>query len=227
MSRGVKRFKRKEPECERVFSPETKDYNPNPQYQFFCQLAHGSPTGIIHGFTTVKQLYSKISECFDISPSQIMFCTRNTHKPDMDKLLCYEIGLNDFLFAHIKGQPKEISIRKTSESFGLTLTDNNCGVVIIKRLQPDGLMDKVSKACDGLIQPGDQIEKINNISFIGRRHYHVASYLQSIPIGDVFSLRLISPERSPIYMLNSRSKGRNEHHVGSGKRTIRLKQNGE
>ncbi|CAH8581177.1 unnamed protein product [Heterobilharzia americana] len=155
-----------------------------------------------------------------------MFCTRNTHKPDMDKLLCYEIGLNDFLFAHIKGQPKEISIRKTSESFGLTLTDNNCGVVIIKRLQPDGLMDKVSKACDGLIQPGDQIEKINNISFIGRRHYHVASYLQSIPIGDVFSLRLISPERSPIYMLNSRSKGRNEHHVGSGKRTIRLKQNG-
>lgn len=127
-----------------------------------------------------------------------MYCTRNTHKLDMDKLLSYEIGLNDFLFAHIKGQPKEIKIRKTSESFGLTLTDNGCGVVIIKRIKPGGFMDKVSKTCHDLIQPGDQIEKIDDISFNGRRHYHVASYLQSIPITNVFCLRLISPERCPM-----------------------------
>nr|CAH8863348.1 unnamed protein product [Trichobilharzia regenti] len=156
-----------------------------------------------------------------------MFCTRNTHKLDMEKLLCYEIGLNDFLFAHIQGQPKEIKIRKTSESFGLTLTDNGCGVVIIKRLQPNGLMDRVSKACGNLIQPGDQIEKINDISFTGKRHYHVAGYLQTIPIGGVFCLRLISPERCPMYMLSSRSSGRSGRQIESGKRTIRLRQDGK
>ncbi|VDQ09066.1 unnamed protein product, partial [Trichobilharzia regenti] len=132
-------------------------------------------------------IFHSIFFCF------IMFCTRNTHKLDMEKLLCYEIGLNDFLFAHIQGQPKEIKIRKTSESFGLTLTDNGCGVVIIKRLQPNGLMDRVSKAC------GDQIEKINDISFTGKRHYHVAGYLQTIPIGGVFCLRLISPEPKELH----------------------------
>ncbi|CAH8576950.1 unnamed protein product [Schistosoma mattheei] len=225
MSSGVRYSERNDPNCSDTFNQKIPECEPLPDYHFFCQLAHGSPTGIIHGFTTVRQLHTKISECFDINPSQIMYCTRNTHKLDMDKLLSYEIGLNDFLFAHIKGQPKEIKIRKTSESFGLTLTDNGCGVVIIKRIKPGGFMDKVSKACNGLIQPGDQIEKIDDISFNGRRHYHVASYLQSIPITNVFCLRLISPERCPMYMISSRSKGKNSH-IGSGKRTIRFKQDG-
>ncbi|CAH8613832.1 unnamed protein product [Schistosoma haematobium] len=225
MSSGVRYSERNDPNCSNTFNQKIPECEPLPDYHFFCQLAHGSPTGIIHGFKTVRQLHTKISECFDINPSQIMYCTRNTHKLDMDKLLSYEIGLNDFLFAHIKGQPKEIKIRKTSESFGLTLTDNGCGVVIIKRIKPGGFMDKVSKACHDLIQPGDQIEKIDDISFNGRRHYHVASYLQSIPITNVFCLRLISPERCPMYMISSRSKSRNSH-VGSGKRTIRFKQDG-
>lgn len=55
-----------------------------------------------------------------------------------------------------------------------------------------------SASCGGMIEIGDQIEKINNISFIGRRHYEVAGYLRSIPIGETFLLRLISPEKSPI-----------------------------
>ncbi|CAH8539169.1 unnamed protein product [Schistosoma turkestanicum] len=225
MSSRVRYSDREDPNCATACNYEMPECDQRPDYQFFCQLAHGSPTGIIRGFTTVRQLHSKISECFDINPSQIMFCTRNTHKIDMDKLLSYEIGLNDFLFAHIQGQPKEICIRKTSESFGLTLTDNGCGVVLIKRIKPDGFMDQVSKACGGLIQPGDQIEKINNISFIGRRHYHVATYLQNIPITNVFCLRLISPERCPMYMINSRSKEKNSR-LGSGRKTIRLKQDG-
>lgn len=116
----------------------------------------------------------------------------------MDKLLEHEIGLDDFLFAHIHGQPKEIQICKTSSSFGLTLTDNGCGVVIIKRVRNHGFMINVSKTCGNFIQPGDQIQKINNVSFVGQRHYQVASYLQSIPLGEVFCLRLISPEQSPI-----------------------------
>jgi hypothetical protein len=32
-----------------------------------------------------------------------LFCTLNTHKVDMNKLLGGQIGLDDFIFAHRKG----------------------------------------------------------------------------------------------------------------------------
>uniref|UniRef100_A0A182SJG2 GIPC1-3 GH1 domain-containing protein n=1 Tax=Anopheles maculatus TaxID=74869 RepID=A0A182SJG2_9DIPT len=38
-----------------------------PQLVFNCQLAHGSPTGFITGFASVKELYQKIAECYDFS----------------------------------------------------------------------------------------------------------------------------------------------------------------
>ncbi|TNN34057.1 PDZ domain-containing protein GIPC3 [Liparis tanakae] len=44
---------------------------PRPRLVFHTQLAHGSPTGRIHGFTNVKELYSKIAEVFHISPSEV------------------------------------------------------------------------------------------------------------------------------------------------------------
>ncbi|XP_009960319.1 PREDICTED: SWI/SNF-related matrix-associated actin-dependent regulator of chromatin subfamily E member 1-related, partial [Leptosomus discolor] len=37
---------------------------------FHTQLAHGSPTGRIEGFTNVKELYAKIAEVFGISPTE-------------------------------------------------------------------------------------------------------------------------------------------------------------
>lgn len=46
------------------------DY-PRPRLIFHTQLAHGSPTGRIHGFTNVRELYSKIAEVFSISPSEV------------------------------------------------------------------------------------------------------------------------------------------------------------
>ena len=51
-----------------------------PKLVFHCQLAHGSPTGIISGFTNVKELYQKIADAYDIAVSEILFCTLNTHK---------------------------------------------------------------------------------------------------------------------------------------------------
>lgn len=48
---------------------------PRPRLIFHTQLAHGSPTGRIHGFTNVKELYAKIAEVFNISPSEVQ------HKP--------------------------------------------------------------------------------------------------------------------------------------------------
>lgn len=50
--------------------PGPPDY-PRPRLIFHTQLAHGSPTGRIHGFTNVKELYAKIAEVFNISPSEV------------------------------------------------------------------------------------------------------------------------------------------------------------
>lgn len=42
-----------------------------PKLLFHCQLAHGSPTGIISGFSNVKELYQKIADCFEIPASTV------------------------------------------------------------------------------------------------------------------------------------------------------------
>ena len=44
-----------------------------PKLVFHCQQAHGSPTGIISGFTNVKELYGKIAECYDIQPEEVNY----------------------------------------------------------------------------------------------------------------------------------------------------------
>ncbi|XP_015507033.1 PDZ domain-containing protein GIPC3 isoform X1 [Parus major] len=103
-----------------------------PRLVFHTQLAHGSPTGRIEGFTNVKELYAKIAEVFDISPTEILFCTLNTHKVDMQKLLGGQIGLEDFIFAHVRGETKEVEVTKTEDALGLTITDNGAGYAFIK-----------------------------------------------------------------------------------------------
>lgn len=40
--------------------------------QFSCQLAHGSPTVFVCGFSSVKELYQKIGEKFDFPSSEVM-----------------------------------------------------------------------------------------------------------------------------------------------------------
>ena len=44
---------------------------PRPKLVFHCQQAHGSPTGIISGFTNVKELYQKIADCYDLDVSEV------------------------------------------------------------------------------------------------------------------------------------------------------------
>ena len=44
---------------------------PRPKLVFHCQLAQGSPTGIIQGFTNVKELYQKIAECYEMPVSEV------------------------------------------------------------------------------------------------------------------------------------------------------------
>ena len=70
-----------------------------------------------------------------MQPSDILFCTLNTHKVDMSHLLGGQIGLDDFIFAHRKGDRKEIEIIKTEDALGLTITDNGAGYAFIKRIK--------------------------------------------------------------------------------------------
>ena len=47
----------------------------------------------------------------------------------MDQLLGGQIGLNDLIFAHVKGQAKEVEIIKSEPTLGLTITDNGAGLL--------------------------------------------------------------------------------------------------
>lgn len=42
-----------------------------PQLVFHCQLAHGSPTGLISGFCNVRELYQKIADYFEFPSSEV------------------------------------------------------------------------------------------------------------------------------------------------------------
>lgn len=75
---------------------------------------------------------SRLCLCNPCLCVQILFCTLNTHKIDMDKLLGGQIGLEDFIFAHIKGRKKEVEVYKSEDALGLTITDNGAGYAFIK-----------------------------------------------------------------------------------------------
>jgi PDZ domain-containing protein GIPC len=167
------------------------------KWNFYCQLAHGSPTGIITGFANVREMYERIAECYEISWRDILFATLNTHKVDMDKLLGGQLALDDLIFAHVKGTKKEVELDKTEPSLGLTITDNGCGYAFVKRIKEGSLMDRLK-----LVEVGDHIEKIDGVSFVDKRHYDVANYLKAIPVGTTFIMRVISPERSSLCTLH-------------------------
>ncbi|KGL72879.1 PDZ domain-containing protein GIPC1, partial [Tinamus guttatus] len=120
-------------------------------------------------------------------PSQVMFCTLNTHKVDMEKLLGGQIGLEDFIFAHTKGQRKEVEVFKSEEALGLTITDNGAGY----RIKEGSVIDRVA-----VIGVGDMIEAINGQSLVGARHYEVAKMLKELPKGRTFALKLTEPRKA-------------------------------
>jgi len=55
-------------------APPPVDKPTPPKLVFHCQQAHGSPTGIISGFTNVKELYQKIADCYDMDPKDVSSC---------------------------------------------------------------------------------------------------------------------------------------------------------
>ncbi|XP_025901363.1 PDZ domain-containing protein GIPC3 [Nothoprocta perdicaria] len=194
---------------------------PRPRLVFHTQLAHGSPTGRIEGFTNVRELYAKIAEVFGISPTEILFCTLNTHKVDMQKLLGGQIGLEDFIFAHVRGETKEVEVTKTEDALGLTITDNGAGYAFIKRIKEGSIINRLETVC-----VGDSIEAINDQTIVGCRHYEVARMLRELPRAQPFTLRLVQPKKA-FDMIGQRTRsGKAEGRVASGKETLRLRATG-
>ena len=60
----------------------------------------------------------------------------------MSHLLGGQIGLDDFIFAHRKGDRKEIEIVKTEDALGLTITDNGAGYAFIKRVKDGSIISR-------------------------------------------------------------------------------------
>ncbi|TRY60360.1 hypothetical protein DNTS_025774 [Danionella cerebrum] len=171
--------------------------NTRPKLVFHTQLAHGSPTGRIHGFTNVRELYGKIAEVFNISPSEILFCTLNSHKVDMQKLLGGQIGLEDFIFAHARGETKE-------------------------RIKEGSTIDRIKTVC-----VGDHIEAINDQSIVGCRHYEVAKMLKEQPRGTPFTLRLVEPKKAfDMIGQRTRAVKSSEGKLSTGRETLRLRARG-
>ncbi|KAF4517620.1 hypothetical protein B566_EDAN002851 [Ephemera danica] len=158
-----------------------------------------------------------------LSTEKILFCTLNTHKADMAKLLGGQIGLDDFIFVHRKGRPKEVQITKSEDALGLTITDNGAGYAFIKRIKEGSLIDTMS-----YIQVGDHIERIDSENLVGRRHFEVAKMLKEIPKGTTFTMRLVEPLKAGFSNIGPRGdprKGKKQGY-GTGKETLRFKANG-
>ncbi|KAF5281616.1 hypothetical protein FQR65_LT02936 [Abscondita terminalis] len=143
----------------------------------------------------------------------------------MSKLLGGQIGLEDFIFVHRKGRPKEVEIIKSEEALGLTITDNGAGYAFIKRIKEGSVIAEAKH-----IQVGDHIEKLNGLNMVGRRHYEVAKILKEIPKGTLFTMRLVEPMKtgfSSIAPKGAPKGGIKKSGYGTGKETLRFKANGK
>eukprot|EP00794_Sanderia_malayensis_P007767 gene7767-8613_t len=192
---------------------------------FNAQLAHGSPTGKVEDFSNVKELYQRIGDAFNISSTEIIFCTLNSAKVDMEKLLGGQIGLDDIIFAHVKGELKEINVIKDGPALGLTITDNGAGHAFIKRIREGSIMEKYPD-----VKVGDLISMIGDKSYVGCRHFEVAKTLRDIEEGAQFTMQLIEPKSGFGGIAPRKSKNcntsANSEIIGSGKATLRLRSKG-
>ncbi|XP_040326669.1 PDZ domain-containing protein GIPC2 isoform X2 [Herpailurus yagouaroundi] len=194
---------------------------PTHKLVFHTQLAHGSATGRVENFSSIQELYAKIAAVFEISASEILYCTLNTPKVDMERLLGSQIGLEDFIFAHVKGIKKEVNIHKSEDSLGLTITDNGTGYAFIKRIKDGSLIDSIKTIC-----VGDHIESINGEDIIGWRHYDVAKKLKELKKDEPFTLKLIEPKKA--FEIEPRSKAGKSSagKISTGRETLRLRSKG-
>ncbi|ODM86718.1 PDZ domain-containing protein GIPC1, partial [Orchesella cincta] len=190
--------------CHATLELNSKLRTVSPRKQaYHCQQAHGGITGLISGFSDMKELFQKIADYYDFPVEEILFCTRNTHRVDMKSLIDSELYFDDFIFVHRKGVRKEVELTKVEGVLGLTLTDNGNGYTFIKGIQKRSLVDQCKE-----IQIGDHIEKINDKSLVGLGHAEVVNYIKSIPTGNKLVMHLVEPLKTVSRTLNSYTNNR-------------------
>ncbi|KAM3172067.1 hypothetical protein ACTXT7_015314 [Hymenolepis weldensis] len=144
-----------------------------------------------------------------------MYCTLDTPHVDMTKLLGNQLAFNHVIYAHTRGQTKEVRFLKSDKALGLTVSDNKAGGVFIKRISENGVLAKVLREQSNCICPGDLIECINGRSFINSRHMDVAKYLKELPL------------QSKIFdEFTGISKSQKRQGAASGSQTIRISATG-
>lgn len=74
----------------------------------------------------------------DIAASDILFCTLNTDKIDLDRVFV-AAAPGDTIFAHLRGEAREVRLKKSEAAIGLTISDNGAGKNFVKRLIEDSL----------------------------------------------------------------------------------------
>ena len=143
----------------------------------------------------------------------------------MSRLLGGQIGLDDFLFAHVKGDAKTVKVSKDGPALGLTISDNGAGYAFIKKIRDDSIMARVEG-----INVGDHIAAINGQDLKGCRHFEVARMLKDIEIGSEFTIASVSPKKAfdEIDQRGAKPTPTKEPTVaaGAGKKTLRMKRDG-
>jgi len=209
----------------RKIQEESKATQMAKQLSFNAQLAHGSHTVKISNFSNVKELYQRIADGLSIETNQILYCTLNTPKVDMEKLLGGQIGLEDLIFAHCKGEAKDVTVFKNAPALGLTITDNGNGYAFIKRVRESSVASNYKE-----INVGDHIASINTVNVVGSRHFEVAKILREIKEGETFNLTLFEPKRGGFDAIAPRqgksNASKNTDIVGTGRATLRLRSKG-
>nr|XP_023417029.1 PDZ domain-containing protein GIPC2 [Cavia porcellus] len=153
--------------------------------------------------------------------ADILYCTLNTPKIDMQRLLGGQLGLEDFIFAHVKGLKKEVNVYKSEDSLGITITDNGVGCAFIKRIKSGSIIDSVKTIC-----VGDHIESINGENIVGWRHYEVAKKLKELKKEELFTMKLVEPKKA--FEVGPRSKAgkTSAENIGNASGTLRLRYKG-
>eukprot|EP00080_Pristionchus_pacificus_P002860 PDM62880.1 gipc-1 [Pristionchus pacificus] len=209
-----------------------------PATMFSIQLAHGSDMKTIPAFDSLPDLYKTIKEIFPAEATvDILYCTINSPKVDMDHLLSSSLGLGDVIYVHLVGETTTKKFIKTEKyrnplfysnltvldysNLGLTITDNGAGRAFIKRIRDGSIGEREE------LSVGQQIYRINGEDMQGSRHYDVARVLRNIEEGQEVSLELISPLQSGFSFIAPRTNVKAPTKtVENGGMTLRLKTTG-
>jgi len=140
---------------------------------------------------------------------------------------CVQIMFNKCLsqnhFSQL-GKHKTISVLKSEDALGLTITDNGAGYAFVKRIKVNSV---ASNHNDLMI--GDHIASIDEVSVVGYRHYEVAKMLKEKKRGSTITLSLYEPIKLGFVNIakSSRQHGKSRKSEMSGKETLRLKSDGK